>query len=172
MDLETAFFNPYHDEKEFYCDEKEKIMRTAFLVFYGEEICQSLKYYVVHFCSGCNQDIGGKAMPVDYPHTCMKYGSMRDAFQDYGISAVSSVNQNNASRWKICRKWWDFIFDLPNYSSIRFGDAINFAEKYKDNCFMNIPKDWRIEFDTVIDNMYWVTQNSRLDTLLKRLSKW
>ncbi len=172
INLAKSFFDPYKDEKDFYCAEKEKIMRTAFLVFYMDELRQSLKYYVTELCSGCSQDIGGKAVPVARPHTCVKYESMRQAYNDYGACAVSAINQNNAIRWKICRKWWDFIFDLPDCSSITHKDAVKFTEKWENDYFTTIQHGWEEEFDKVINQFYWFTPNHHIDAVLKTLSKW
>ena len=173
VNLKTAFFSPCNKPKRYEdkCVEKERIMRTAFLVFYIDALRMSLKNYIHEFCKGCNQAIGGKAAPVDHPHTCIKYKSMRQAFDEYGACTSSEINQNNEERWKICRKWWDFIFDLPECSSITHKDAVKFAQKWENDYFTTLQYGWEEEFNEIMGQFYWFAPNQHIGDVLKQLSK-
>ena len=84
INLQMAFFDPFKDEQEFQSAQKQKILRTAFMVFYVDELRESLKRFVAKYCQHCNQDIGGKAAPIFFPHSCSEYQTMRDAYEEYG----------------------------------------------------------------------------------------
>lgn len=173
INIKMAFFNPYKDEYKFYNEEKKKIMKTAFMVFYLDELRDELKKIVVKMCRCCNQDIGGKAPPIYYPHTCSTFNTLQQAYKEFGPWAMSSISQNNKIRWRICQKWWNFIFDLPMCSSIKEKDAINFSREAENDFFHTLQYGWEEEFKNVIERFYWDDPNSNnIDDMLKELSKW
>ena len=86
------------------------------------------------------------------------------------VGAESEIRKNNATRWKICRKWWDFVFDLPSCSSITHKDAVKFARKWENDFFCTLQYGWEEEFDSIIDQSYWSVPSTHMNDVLRQLS--
>ena len=174
VNLKMAFFNPFKDEYVFYNQEKKKIMRTAFTLFYMEELRKSLKEIVVLNCQICNQDIAGKEAPKTGPHTCMDFKTLRQAYDEHGDCAMGQISRNNKTRWSICQKWWNFIFTLPANSSIQARDAVRFAQDGENDLFdVLFCVGWGEEFDNMIERFSWTKPDSdNIAYMLYELSKW
>ena len=171
VDLKMAFFNPYRDELNFYNGEKKKILRSVFVVFYMEELRHRLKEAVVMDCPNCNQDVAGHDLPKNHPHTCDKFKTMREAFDKYGTCATNAIAMHNKARWRISRKWWDWVFDLPPFSSIKEKDAISFVEETEHDLFEAVSKNWKEEFDDILERFSW-NGTSACEKMLCQLSYW
>jgi len=174
VNLKMAFFNPFKDEYLFYNEEKKKILRTTFMVFYMEELRNSLKEIVVMNCKICNQDIAGKERPKTHPHTCLDVKTLRQAYKEHGDCAMGRISRNNKIRWSICQKWWNFVMNLPANSSIQPRDAVRFARDGENDFFeVLFYGGWEEEFNSMLDRFGWTVPDSdNISYMLYELSKW
>lgn len=172
VNIKLAYFISYKDEYGFCSEEKKKMLRTAFMVFYMEELRDKLRELVVLNCPTCNQDIVGKEPYRNGPHTCSNFKSLRQAYREYGTSAMEAIRHNSKTRWLICQKWWNFVFDLPAYSSIRPKDAIKFSQEVDNDFFYFFLYGWEEEFNNMMDRFDWDKPNSDIVAcILYELSK-
>lgn len=143
------------------------------MVFYVDELRYRLKEAVVKGCPNCNQDIAGNNPPRNHPHTCQNVHSMRQAYDQYGDCATTGIAMDNPTRWKICRTWWDWVYDLPSFSSIKEKDAISFANEVQDkDVFGGAMRElWKEEFNEILERFSWTGAQS-CHKLLCDLSLW
>lgn len=173
VNVKMSFFNPFKDEYKFYNEEKKKILRSIFMVFYMEELRDQLKEIILKNCRNCNQTIAGKAAPVNYPHSCQKFKTLRQGYNEYGVCVMSRINLDNKIRWKICKKFWDFVIDLPASSSIKVKDAIKFSQEPENDFFHCLLYEWEDEFENIMERFSWEKPNSdSIYYMLYELTKW
>jgi hypothetical protein len=172
MNLEMAFFNPWKDEEQFFHEEKQKILRSVFIVAYLGELKKKLRFLIHNRCYMCNPSFTGDNL-CEQSHKCVEYTTLEKAVEHYGERAMAQISLNNETRWKICRSFWDFIYELKPGSTITDQDAMVFIQKDNFDLIRSDEK-WICEFNVAVRTVFWSIDNipDNDSELLLPLTKW